>query len=110
MGQIWLLGGDRMLGRKVRSVADLRQAVESGLPVKSLDRRTSSPAGTRPDRRKPRQHGDLWLEERRSAVLIVPAVTERPVGRNLLINPDHPDAGRIQVAEPFPVPWDDRIF
>jgi putative toxin-antitoxin system antitoxin component (TIGR02293 family) len=32
-----ILGGDRMLGRRVRSVADLREAVESGLPVKSLD-------------------------------------------------------------------------
>jgi putative toxin-antitoxin system antitoxin component (TIGR02293 family) len=27
-----------LLGRRIRSVADLRQAVESGLPVKSLDR------------------------------------------------------------------------
>jgi RES domain-containing protein len=57
-----------------------------------------------------REYGDRWLEERRSAVLIVPAVTARPVGRNLLINPDHPDAVKIQVAHPFPVPWDDRIF
>jgi putative toxin-antitoxin system antitoxin component (TIGR02293 family) len=32
-----ILGGDRMLGRRVRSVADLREAVESGLPVQSLD-------------------------------------------------------------------------
>ena len=32
-----ILGGDRMLGRRVRSVADLRKAVESGLPVQSLD-------------------------------------------------------------------------
>lgn len=54
--------------------------------------------------------GDAWLANARSAALMVPAVTSRPVGRNLLINPAHPDAGRITVSAPFPVPWDERLF
>lgn len=54
--------------------------------------------------------GDRWVLEQRSAVLLVPAVPCRPIGRNVLINPLHPDAGKIVVSPPFPVPWDDRIF
>ena len=54
--------------------------------------------------------GDRWLREGRSAALVVPAVPSRPVGRNVLINPDHSDAARITVSDPFPVPWDERLF
>lgn len=57
-----------------------------------------------------RAFGDQWLEEERSVVLIVPAVPSRPIGRNVLINPEHPDVSRIVVSDPFPVPWDDRLF
>lgn len=51
-----------------------------------------------------RAFGDRWLAEARSAALLVPAVPARPVARNLLVNPEHPDAGRITVSEPFEVP------
>jgi RES domain-containing protein len=54
--------------------------------------------------------GDAWHAGRRSAALSVPAVPARPIGRTLLIDPAHPDAGRIVVSDPFPVPWDDRLF
>lgn len=54
--------------------------------------------------------GNQWLREERSAALVVPAVPPRPVGRNVLINPAHPDAGRIVVSDPFAVPWDERLF
>ncbi|HEV2149487.1 MAG TPA: RES domain-containing protein [Longimicrobiaceae bacterium] len=57
-----------------------------------------------------RSYGDRWLAEARSAVLTVPAVPARPVGRNVLVNPEHPDAVRITVSEPFGVPWDERLF
>jgi putative toxin-antitoxin system antitoxin component (TIGR02293 family) len=32
-----LLGGEQVLGRRVRSVSDLRETVEAGLPVRSLE-------------------------------------------------------------------------
>jgi RES domain-containing protein len=54
--------------------------------------------------------GNRWLSEGRSAALVVPAVPSRPVGRNVLINPEHPDARRISVSGAFPVPWDERLF
>lgn len=54
--------------------------------------------------------GDRWLEEARSAVLVVPSVPSRPIGRILLINPRHPAAGRIRVSAPFDLPWDERLF
>ena len=57
-----------------------------------------------------RSFGDRWLEEGRSAVLVVPALPARPIGRSVLVNPAHPDAARITVSAPFPVPWDDRLF
>ncbi|MGH7719204.1 MAG: RES family NAD+ phosphorylase [Gemmatimonadaceae bacterium] len=57
-----------------------------------------------------RAFGDRWLAERRSAALVVPSVPARPPGRNVLINPDHPDAARIVVSDPFPIPWDERLF
>ena len=56
------------------------------------------------------EFGDRWLAEARSAVLIVPALPARPEGRNVLVNPLHPDAGRLTVSAPFPVPWDERLF
>jgi putative toxin-antitoxin system antitoxin component (TIGR02293 family) len=33
-----ILGGERVLGRRVRNLAELREAVEAGLPVAALDR------------------------------------------------------------------------
>jgi len=56
------------------------------------------------------EFGDRWLGERRSAVLVVPAVPCRPIGRLLVINPLHPEADRIEVSEPFDVPWDERLL
>lgn len=57
-----------------------------------------------------RELGDRWLEEERSAVLSVPSVPARPIGRTLMINPEHRDAPTIEVSDPFPVPWDERLF
>lgn len=54
--------------------------------------------------------GDEWLQQRRTAALIVPTVPSRPVGRNVLINPEHPEIGRVTVSAPFIVPWDERLF
>lgn len=37
VGVARILGGEKVLGRRVRNVADLRRTVEDGLPVSSLD-------------------------------------------------------------------------
>jgi RES domain-containing protein len=57
-----------------------------------------------------REYGNRWFDEQRTPVLVVPAVTSRPAGRNVLINPTHPSAARLVVSDPFDVPWDERLF
>ncbi|KVK73446.1 hypothetical protein WS90_31570 [Burkholderia cepacia] len=56
-----------------------------------------------------RRFGDAWLTESRSALLVVPSVVAR-AEFNVLVNPMHPDAARIVVADPQPVVWDERLF
>lgn len=56
------------------------------------------------------EYGDTWYDVRRSAVLVVPAVSSRPIGVNVLVNLEHPHAKRIGVSPPFTVPWDERLF
>jgi len=57
-----------------------------------------------------RAFGHPWLHEERSAVLAVPSLPARPIGRTLLINPRDPDAAHIRPSQPFIVPWDERLF
>ena len=56
-----------------------------------------------------RAFGSIWLEERRSALLIVPSVVA-PIDHNVLINPNHPDSQGISVGDEQPVRWDSRLF
>lgn len=56
-----------------------------------------------------RAFGDRWLDERRSAVLVVPSVVAR-LDRIALVNPRHPDAALLRPSEPERVVWDRRLF
>lgn len=62
-----------------------------------------------PDAKVARLFGDKWIEEGRSAVLVVPSVVAR-AECNAVVNPAHPDAGRLVVSAPQPVVWDQRLF
>jgi RES domain-containing protein len=57
-----------------------------------------------------RRCGDRWLDERRSAVLLVPSVVLQGRESNVLINPDHSDFVRITSTSPETVIWDPRLF
>jgi RES domain-containing protein len=57
-----------------------------------------------------RAFGDAWHAGSRTAVLVVPSLPGQPIERNFIINPAHPDAGRIRVGPPFDVVWDGRLF
>jgi RES domain-containing protein len=57
-----------------------------------------------------RGFGDRWLEERRSAVLLVPSFVTRGRERNLLINPEHRQFSTIKTTKPQDVAWDERLF
>ncbi len=54
--------------------------------------------------------GRSWIEERRSALLLVPSVVTAGRDTNVVVNPDHPDAQRIAVGPETAVALDRRIF
>lgn len=53
--------------------------------------------------------GDNWASGARSAVLCVPSVVI-PNERNYLLNPLHPDFGKISVGDPTHYDFDPRLF
>jgi RES domain-containing protein len=55
-----------------------------------------------------RRLGDEWVVSRRSAVLAVPSVILGE--RNYVLNPAHPDFGRIVFAKPVPFRFDVRLL
>jgi RES domain-containing protein len=63
-----------------------------------------------PDSLAARLYGDRWLAEARTAVLVVPAATARPLQRHVLLNPRHPAYSRIALRPPTPVAWDVRLI
>ena len=54
--------------------------------------------------------GRLWLQERRSALLLVPSVVTGGRDTNAVVNPEHPDAARITVGPETPASFDPRLF
>jgi RES domain-containing protein len=54
-------------------------------------------------------YGEAWQHNRRSLVLIVPSVVAR-LDMNILVNPEHPDFGRVTHGLHKPVYWDGRLF
>ncbi len=65
---------------------------------------SSNPPGTASQRA-----GDAWVSSRESAVLSVPSVIA-PEERNYVLNPLHPDFGRIEVGRPRKLPFDRRLI
>lgn len=53
--------------------------------------------------------GDRWLASAESLALAVPSAV-LPEERNLLINPRHPDAARVRIAESRPFAFDLRLL
>ncbi|MEO6046919.1 MAG: RES family NAD+ phosphorylase [Candidatus Kapaibacterium sp.] len=53
--------------------------------------------------------GDDWIISGRSAVLSVPSIVI-PEERNYLLNPRHPDSGRIIIIEKNQFSFDPRLF
>jgi RES domain-containing protein len=53
--------------------------------------------------------GDKWIREGNSAALLVPSAVLRPE-KNLLINPAHPDFGKIRIHAMEKKALDARVF
>ena len=61
------------------------------------------------DEMRSREIGEAWARSGRSLALVVPSFMARPWGRNVLINPVHPEFGRVAVADVADVVWDPRV-
>jgi len=62
-----------------------------------------------PSFRTARAFGDRWYDEWRTAVLLVPSVATR-IERNIVMNQEHPDFGKIRASKPMLVRWDERLW
>lgn len=56
-----------------------------------------------------RSVGDAWLATGRTALLRVPSAI-MPDVYNVLLNPLHPDAGKLRITDTLDVPFDPRLF
>src|ERR1035437_3474833 len=56
-----------------------------------------------------RAAGERFLKDESSVALSVPSRVV-PVGRNILLNPRHPEFARVVTNPPAPFEWDRRLF
>lgn len=85
----------------------LRVSVPDDIAVENVG--VELPADWRTKTMVSREIGDRWLDRARSALLRVPsAISER--GANFLLNPAHPDAAKVSVAEIIKAPFDPRLL
>ncbi len=97
------------IGRVPRTHVTIEMSVAGGVTTERHDE-SSLPVGwDHADLRVARAFGDIWIRERRTAVLVVPSVVARREG-NVLLNPQHPDFRMIVASSPEPVVWDARLF
>lgn len=57
-----------------------------------------------------RAYGDQWLDEGRTAVLLVPSLVTRGREHNVLLNPEHRAFQHITSSKPQDMVWDERLF
>ncbi len=67
------------------------------------------PEDWRDDEDVTRALGDAWVAEETSLVFKVPSVVI-PAESNYLINPTHPDAGKLRLTAPQPFQFDPRLI
>ena len=57
-----------------------------------------------------RRIGRNWVASGESVAMQVPSYVAQPWGRNVILNPLHPDFGRVRVVDTVRVAWDGRLF
>jgi len=85
----------------------LKISVPDGLVIQPLD----PPAGSewKQDLKLTQCMGDAWLSSLETALARVPSVIA-PRTWNYLLNPEHPDAKKIEIAEVIRERFDNRLF
>jgi len=85
----------------------LRIVVPADIAVETID--AGLPSDWRSQTLTSREIGDRWLDRSASALLRVPSAISAK-GNNYLLNPEHPDAAKIAVAEIIKAPFDPRLL
>jgi RES domain-containing protein len=85
----------------------LQVSVPDGLDEKALN--TLAPADWKAREELTRQIGDAWLAARETGLARVPSAI-MPRTWNYLLNPAHPDAAQVQIAEVIKERFDNRLF
>jgi RES domain-containing protein len=86
----------------------LRIALPAAITIEAV-RLNELPADWRTETMASRDIGDRWLDRATSTLLQVPSAISNQ-GHNFLLNPVHPDAANIVVAEIFNAPFDPRLL
>lgn len=86
----------------------LKAEAPDDLPIRALAA-TDLPANWINDQVATRTAGDEWLASKSGVLLRVPSAI-LPETFNILLNPEHDDASRIQVLWHAEHPWDARLF
>ena len=85
----------------------LRVTVPTDIQIERLA--ISEKSSWKSDEGLTRAIGNEWLKSARTALAEVPSVI-MPDTRNYLLNPEHPEAERIQIAEVIPADFDLRLI
>jgi RES domain-containing protein len=85
----------------------LRIVLPSVIAIETV-RLDELPADWRTETMASREIGDRWLDRATSALLQVPSAISHH-GHNFLLNPAHPDAVKIAIAEAVRAPFDARL-
>jgi len=94
--------------RLPRSYTLLKAEAPDDIQVSRIDV-SSLPEAWTSDLAVSRSAGDRWLESGQSALLEVPSAIV-PDTVNILLNPPHPDAGRMRIVWQHAYPFDRRLF
>jgi RES domain-containing protein len=97
------------LGRVPKTHAVVEIMIPDEIPIETVAAE-AVPGWAAADQIASRNFGDQWLEERRTAVLLVPNAVTGGRERNILLNPGHPEFQRITASAPQQVIWDERLF
>ena len=88
-----------------RCYALLRISVPEDLAIEQL----VPPEAWKEDEKITREIGDAWLKNRKTALARVPSAIITH-SWNYLLNPEHPQAGRIKIDEIIEEQYDRRLF
>jgi RES domain-containing protein len=97
------------VGRVPRGFAFIEIHIPSAVDIEEIVP-TDLPKWEAPDFAASQSFGSDWYNEKRTAILVVPSVPGNGMGRNVLVNQEHPQFHLLSASPPRPVKWDRRLF